>query len=338
MKPPPSKTTKSTGGKKRGRDEAAGSAAGAAPPMSPPRPDPNREWKKSKAKTEDLLALLNSGFIQDKEVDMWRAAAGDPYPMEKSEDENLMFAHFAERGLALPASNFFKGLMGYYGIEYLNLNPNGIFHTAIFVHFCEAFLRIKPHWILFRKFFRVKPQPSASNPRVVGGAGIQMWEDAAEQYLSYKLIDSNQDWKAKWFYITNHHLGLPKPSGKQPKHRPWWNTEPTMQEGIQLPELLARIKALREAGLRAEHVAFSFMKRRVQPLMARDTLGFEYTGDDDTSQMPGEEVDDDDIVDRLARIFKDMPPYTACPVPEYSAARPLKEVSNRTPVSSTHSV
>jgi hypothetical protein len=24
-----------------------------------------------------------------------------------------------------------------------------------------------------------------------------MREDAAEQYLSYKLIDSNQDWKAK---------------------------------------------------------------------------------------------------------------------------------------------
>jgi hypothetical protein len=157
-----------------------------------------------------------------------------------------------------------------------------------------------------------------------------MREDAAEQYLSYKLIDSNQDWKAKWFYITNHHPGLPKPSGKQPKHRPWWNTKPTMQEGIQLPELLARIKALREAGLRAEHVDFSFMKRRVQPLMARDTLGFEYTGDDDTSRMPGDEVDDDDIVDRLARIFKDMPPYTACPVPEYSAARPPKEVSSRT--------
>jgi hypothetical protein len=104
-----------------------------------------------------------------------------------------------------------------------------------------------------------------------------------------------------------------------------------MQEGIQLPELLARIKALREAGLRAEHVAFSFMKRRVQPLMARDTLGFDYTGDDDTSWMPRDEVDDDDIVDRLARIFKDMPPYTACPAPEYSAAHPPKEVSSRTP-------
>jgi hypothetical protein len=69
-----------------------------------------------------------------------------------------------------------------------------------------------------------------------------MREDAAEQYLSYKLIDSNQDWKAKWFYVTNHHPELRKPNGKQPKHRSWWNSEPTMQEGLQLPELLAKIR------------------------------------------------------------------------------------------------
>jgi hypothetical protein len=157
-----------------------------------------------------------------------------------------------------------------------------------------------------------------------------MHEDVAEQYLTYKLIDSNQDWKSKWFYITKHHPELPKPNGKQPKHQPWWNTKPTMQEGIQLPELLAKIKALREAELRAEHVAFNFMKRRVQPLMARDTLGYQYTGDSDSSRMPGDEINDDDIVDRLGRIFKDMPTYTPCPVPEYSTASPLNEVSSRT--------
>jgi hypothetical protein len=100
--------------------------------------------KKSKAKTEDLLALLNSGFLREKGVDMWRAAAGDPYPMEKNPDEIPMFTWFAERGLSLPASDFFKGLLGYYGIEYLNLNPNGIFHTSVFVHFCEAFLGSSP--------------------------------------------------------------------------------------------------------------------------------------------------------------------------------------------------
>jgi hypothetical protein len=101
-----------------------------------------------------------------------------------------------------------------------------------------------------------------------------------------------------------------------------------MQEGIQLPELRAKIKALREARLRAEHVAFSFMKRRVQPLMARYTLGYQYIGDGDSSRMPRGEVDDDDIVDRLGRIFKDMPAYTPCPVPEYSAKCPPNEVSS----------
>jgi hypothetical protein len=63
------------------------------------------------------------------------------------------------------------------------------------------------------------------------------------------------------------------------------------------------------------------MKRRVQSLMACDTLGYEYTGDDDTSRMPGDEVDDD-IINRLARIFKDMPTYTSCLVLEFHAARP----------------
>jgi hypothetical protein len=109
--------------------------------------------------------------------------------MEKNPDEIPMFARFVERGLAVPTSDFFKGLLRYYGIEYLNLNHNGIFHVSVFVHFYEAFVGIKPHWVLFRNFFHVKSQPSTNDPRVV----IQMREDAADQYLSYKLIESNQD-------------------------------------------------------------------------------------------------------------------------------------------------
>jgi hypothetical protein len=64
--------------------------------------------------------------------------------------------------------------------------------------------------------------------------------------------------------------------------------------------------------------------------MALDTLGYQYTGDYDTSRMSGNEVDDEDIVERLGRIFKDMPPYTPCPVPEYSAAHPPHKIGNRT--------
>jgi hypothetical protein len=100
--------------------------------------------------------------------------------MEKNPDGIPMFAIFVECGLAVPTSDFFKGLLRHYGNEYLNLNPNGIFHDFVFVHYCETFVGIKPHWILFRKFFCVKSQPSTNDPHVVGGAGIQMCEDAAE--------------------------------------------------------------------------------------------------------------------------------------------------------------
>jgi hypothetical protein len=44
-----------------------------------------------------------------------------------------------------------------------------------------------------------------------------MREDTAEQYLAYKLIDSNQDWKAKWFYITNHHPELSEAKWEAPE-------------------------------------------------------------------------------------------------------------------------
>jgi hypothetical protein len=152
MKASPSKGSKTSKGKKRFHSEAEGSAQESSS-LASPHPNPAKEWKKSKLKTEDLLAMVNSGFLREKEMNLWRTTAGDPYPMEKNPDEIPMFARFVECGLAIPASDFFKGLLRYYDIEYLNLNPNGIFHDSVFVHFCKAFVGIKPHWILFRKFF-----------------------------------------------------------------------------------------------------------------------------------------------------------------------------------------
>jgi hypothetical protein len=56
--------------------------------------------------------------------------------------------------------------------------------------------------------------------------------------------------------------------------------------------------------------------------MARDTLRYQYTGDEDTSRMPGNKVDDEDIVERLGTTVHSLPS------PEYSAGRPPNKVSN----------
>jgi hypothetical protein len=39
---------------------------------------------------------VNSGFFWEKEMDIWRAAAGDPYPMQKNPNEIPMIARFVE--------------------------------------------------------------------------------------------------------------------------------------------------------------------------------------------------------------------------------------------------
>jgi hypothetical protein len=69
MKATPYKGSKTGEGKKRPRSEAEGSAQESSPPASP-HPNPAKEWKISKLKTEDLLALVNSGFLREKEMDL----------------------------------------------------------------------------------------------------------------------------------------------------------------------------------------------------------------------------------------------------------------------------
>lgn len=91
--------------------------------------------------------------------------------MESYTHEMVIFAYFIERGLALPTSDFFRGLLRYYNLELVHLNPNSILHIAIFVHLYEAFLEIQPHFQLFRKSFRVKPQARMDHTEIVGEWG-----------------------------------------------------------------------------------------------------------------------------------------------------------------------
>jgi hypothetical protein len=243
-------------------------------------------------------------------------------------DEIVTFYHFSERGLALPSCSFFRGLLYFYGLELHHLNLNSICHIAIFIHFCEAFLGIEPHWDRFRFLFRVKPQPTAKNPSIVGGAGIQFRQQAGDRYISYKFPSNISGWKNHWFYIGNHAPQLPEKSGKPPVIRPEWNTELSRGDLDQVDELLAIIAAHKEIGVIGASVMFSFFKRRIQPIQQRHTLGFEYIGVEDPSRMCAEELTDDAVLIRVKRVLLDVNavPY----VPQlFSMQTPPKPVNIR---------
>jgi hypothetical protein len=243
-------------------------------------------------------------------------------------DEIITFYNFAERGLALPSCSFFCGLLYYYGLELHHLNPNSICHISIFIHFCETFLGIEPHWDLFHFLFRVKPQPTSKNPSVAGGGGIQLRQQAGDKYLAYKFPSNIPGWKNHWFCIQNHAPQLPEKSNRPPIVRPEWNIELPRGDMDQVEELLDTIVAHKLMGVTSASVTFSFFKRQVQPIQQRHILGFEYKGAEDPSRMCAEELTDKAALNRVRRVLLDVDvvPYVA---QLFSTQNPPKPVSIR---------
>jgi hypothetical protein len=114
------------------------------------------DWNYYKCSRNDLLNLVAEGLLQGQDVIQGRPSFRHLFPQGKV-DEIILFLHFVKRGLVLPASNFLHDLLYFYGIQIHHLNPNSIAHVAIFVHLCEAFLGIEPHFALFRFLFCLKP-------------------------------------------------------------------------------------------------------------------------------------------------------------------------------------
>ena len=98
-------------------------------------------------------------------------AAGQIVPTPEPHERVAVLPHFV-RGLGFPLHPFVCGLMFYYGLECHDLAPNFILNISAFIVVCEAFLRIRPHFGLWRKIFNVKPKIVVGQQAECGGAMV----------------------------------------------------------------------------------------------------------------------------------------------------------------------
>ena len=115
-------------------------------------------------------------------------------------------------------------------------------------------------------------------------------------YIPYKLSSKVIDWKPKWFLVENQWESVLAITPGPPIQWPEWNKKPV--DNSQIPELLSRIAELRQRNLTGEAIVFDWMKRRIQPLQARETLGFQYQGTTDSSRYSEEEISDEEVFSR----------------------------------------
>ena len=143
---------------------------------------------KSTVMEKDLLRMVTDKVLPTKSLIGWRATDGELFPTTNT-GELVVFEPFFYRGFLLPTNKFFRGLLHFYGIELVHLNPNSILQIAAFIHLCEAFLGIEPHFALFRHLFALRPIQRGKTC-VVGGAALHLRYGRADKYLGLALKTS----------------------------------------------------------------------------------------------------------------------------------------------------
>ena len=114
----------------------------------------------------ELNRLVEAGVLLDRASAGWRPTLGESFPMPHT-DEAVVFEDYFWRGFGFPVHPFMRDLLELWGVTLCNLHPNTILHISIFIHFCEAYLGILPHFNLFRHLFGLKKRGGAGS-KVVG--------------------------------------------------------------------------------------------------------------------------------------------------------------------------
>jgi hypothetical protein len=203
----------------------------------------------------------------------------------------VIFLAFLLRGLSFPAHEFLRGLLFIFGVQLHQLTPNSILHIACFVTLCESFLGIKPHWILWKYLFRLRPSVSLSQNPELGRAIVSIHTEA--HYLEFNMATLVQRWRKKWFYIkdqknsSSDQYGIaPFDANKDLKKLSSWDSPPTKAEMEDIKPLLACIQALKSVSggaLSGTQLMAFFLQRRIQPLQHRVSKLWSYSGSEDSS-------------------------------------------------------
>jgi hypothetical protein len=251
----------------------------------------------------DLLHLVDVGVLPPKELCSWRICRGLTVPTEDTHES---------------VSPFFRGLLDFYNLNLTHLNPNSILQISIFVHLCEAYLGILPHFRLWKYLYHCRPGMAGGS---TSSLVVQVWRCAAGgrqntlTFLSRIALKggalSGLLWKP---------LQVPPPrSGRQPDVRtPSWVESPTSLEVTEARVLLAEICLLKERGLTAEAMVADFVFKNIQPLKDRAYPAYLYSGITDSTRVTNKKICTEDLVSRLDMILRGKIPNVGAPV-AYSA-------------------
>jgi hypothetical protein len=270
-----------------------------------------------------IQSLVDRRLLRPKAEVEWKAVAGEDFPTEDVK-EQVVFASYFERGFNLPAGEFFRGLLYYYKLELVHLVLNLFSVVMTFIHFCEAYLGILPHFLLWRHLFCVKSTGKSSGP--VRPVMFCLRSGLNSEWIDTDLPDNNTGWTLEWFYITDQLPGLPRRSSHKPVKISEWDLGLSSREADDLKEILEMVKDLKNRGVTGASVARSFCWRLIQPIKDRVHPSYEYWVQSDPTREVNRKVSMEEMAAKVSQIYFGKVKIKKCPK-AHSLKRPADPVS-----------
>lgn len=312
------------------RAQAAGSAAHAEEKNSE-----RAAWDGSEVTSADLKWLHNSRRIP---MGVQSRLPGDKVVTVPEEGERVVFLSHFERGFALPASEFFRSFLDFFGLQPHHLLANAILTLSAFVTCCEGYLGLWPSIALGSRYFMFRPQviPDKENPDApkmmtqCGAATIIPRRNS--EFPKIQGLESCKKWHWTYFYVKNaiatDYINLPEFEIGPPEEKRNWSID-SKDSLPQTDEIHARILELKKAGMSTDDLLATFTYRRLCPLQRRDHKMCHYGGQFDPDKISTVKLSHAEVRRRVRAIAKtSMPEDWSWGMPAYARNRRAPKVSS----------
>jgi hypothetical protein len=182
---------------------------------------PSRFWT-----NDDLARLRRLLGWQAAEHD-GRMRCGSIPLTDLQPDKFVFFTSYALAGLAFSMSSFLFMLLEYYDLQFQYLSPHSLMLVAIFVHFCEMFICVRPSVGLFRIFHMLRS--SRMSPTHLSTYYFQLRSKGQVTYIVSLTPSKWEQWREDWVIVRAYvYDWLVLPSGALMGKRGDWGRVPTL--------------------------------------------------------------------------------------------------------------
>jgi hypothetical protein len=197
-------------------------------------------------------------------------------------EEFVLFNLYAMCGLVPPISSFFLLLLEEFGLQLQHLTSHSVLLVAVFAHFMEMFVGVRPCTTIFRHFYALVRL--GRSKREIDAYYFQLRQGSTSSYISAFSSAKWEDWRDGWVIAaTDANDCLELPTEGPLSDRSTWKAKPSLP--AEIDPVLNRVKNLAKGGLTSLMVLCDFLRCRIVPLQQRPRMACMYTRPNDCCRI-----------------------------------------------------